>query len=47
MNSLFFGVFALYLFVVLFMIAVGPLLMLLERRRRRAGGGKPGPGRSA
>jgi hypothetical protein len=44
MNSLSFGVFAVYLFVVLFMLAVGPLVMLLERRRRRSGGGKPGPG---
>lgn len=44
MNSLFLGVFAVYLFVVLFMLAVGPLLMLLERRRRRAGSGQPGPG---
>lgn len=47
MNSLFFGVFAVYLFVVLFMLAVGPLVMMLERRRRRAGSGKPGSGRSA
>ena len=47
MTSLFFGVFAVYLFVVLFMVAVGPLVMLLERRRRRLGGVKPGPGRGA
>lgn len=47
MNSLFLGVFALYLFVVLFMLAVGPLVMLLERRRRRAAGGEPGPGHDA
>ena len=47
MNSLFSGVFAVYLFIVLFMVAVGPLLMLLERRRRRAGGRKPGPGHGA
>jgi len=44
MNSLFFGVFAVYLVIVLFMVAVGPLVMLLERRRRRLGGGKPGRG---
>jgi hypothetical protein len=47
MNSLSFGVFAVYLFVVLFMLAVGPLVMLLERRRRRTGRGRPGPGRGA
>ena len=47
MNSLFSGVFAVYLFIVLFMVAVGPLLMLLERRRRRAGGRKPGQGHGA
>lgn len=47
MNSLFAGVFAVYLFVVLFMLAVGPLLMLLERRRRRARGGTPGAGHGA
>jgi len=47
MNSLFLGVFAVYLFVVMFMLAVGPLLMLLERRRRRAGSGKPGPSHGA
>jgi hypothetical protein len=44
MNSLFFGVFAIYLFIVLFMVAVGPLLMLRERRRRRVEGGRPGRG---
>jgi|APFre7841882724_1041349.scaffolds.fasta_scaffold206972_2 hypothetical protein len=42
MNSLFLGVFAVYLFVALFMLAVGPLLMLVERRRRRADAGTPG-----
>jgi hypothetical protein len=47
MNSLFAGVFAVYLFVVLFMLAVGPLLMLRDRWRRRAGGGKPGAGHRA
>jgi hypothetical protein len=47
MNSLLLGVFSVYLFVVLFMLAIGPLLMLLERRRRRAGSGKPGTGRVA
>ena len=47
MKSLFSGVFAVYLFIVLFMVAVGPLVILLERRRRRSGGGKPGAGRGA
>jgi hypothetical protein len=47
MTSLLLGVFAVYLFVVLFMLAVGPLMMLVERRRRRAGAGTPGAGRSA
>lgn len=47
MNSLFVGVFAVYLFIVLFMLAVGPLLMLRERRRRRARGKTPGTGRVA
>ena len=47
MNSLFSGVFAVYLFIVLFMVAVGPLLLLLERRRRRSRGGQPGPGGGA
>jgi hypothetical protein len=47
MSSLFFGVFAIYLFIVLFMLVVGPLVMLLERRRRRGTGGNPAAGRGA
>lgn len=47
MTSIASGVFAVYLFIVLFMVAVGPLVMLLERRRRRLGGGRPGSGRGA
>jgi hypothetical protein len=47
MTSIFFGVFALYLFVVLFMVVAGPLVMLLERRRRRSASGKPGTGHGA
>jgi hypothetical protein len=46
MKTLFLGVFAVYLFVVLFMLAVGPLLILVERRRHRANAGTPGAGRS-
>jgi hypothetical protein len=47
MTSLLLGVFAVYLFVVLFMLAVGPLLMLVERRRRRTEAGTPGADHSA
>jgi hypothetical protein len=47
MTSLIFAVFAVYLFVVLFMVAVGPLLMLRDRRRRRIDGAVPGAGRDA
>jgi hypothetical protein len=47
MTSIASGVFAVYLFIVLFMLAIGPLLILLERRRRRSGRGKPGAGRGA
>ena len=47
MTSLFLGVFAVYLFVVLFMLAVGPLLMLRDRRRSRTHGAAPGAGRDA
>ena len=47
MTSLFLGVFAVYLFIVLFMLAVGPLLMLRDRRRSRAHGAAPGAGRDA
>ena len=45
MKSLFVGVFALYLLLVLAMVVIGPLLMLRERLGRRAGGG--GRGRDA
>lgn len=47
MTSLFLGVFAVYLFIVLFMLVVGPLVMMVERRRRRADAGTPGAGPSA
>jgi hypothetical protein len=47
MNSLASGVFAVYLFVVLVMVAVGPLVILLERRRRRHPGDKPSTGGGA
>jgi hypothetical protein len=35
LKTLLAGVFAVYLFVVLAMVVIGPLLMLRERRRRR------------
>jgi hypothetical protein len=47
MNSLVSGVFAVYLFIVLLMVAVGPLVILLERRRRKLPGGKPSRGGDA
>jgi hypothetical protein len=42
-KSLFLGVSAVYLLILLVTLAVGPLLMLRDRLRRRAGDARRGP----